>query len=461
MKRGGKVDTRARILVVDDEEVMRDSLSSWLREDGFEVDAVADGFAALKRVKQEDWDLLLVDLKMPGINGIETMKEVKKLREMTPVVIITAYATVDTAVAAMKEGAYDYIVKPFNPEEISLTIRKIVEHQNLLKENVLLRKELRKSYQFQDLISKNHKMQDIFQLVKSVAQSDSTVLIQGKSGTGKELVARAIHDCSPRKDKPFVVASCAALPEGLLESELFGHEKGAFTGAVSLKKGTFELADRGSIFLDEIGEISPKTQVDLLRVLEEKRFRRVGGTREIEVDVRVISATNRDLKEAVDKGEFREDLYYRLNVVSVQLPPLRERKEDIPLLAAHFLKKFRVKNRKDFEGISAEALNILMRYHWPGNVRELENAVERAVVVGKGGLITANDLPVQILQAETALGTSSELSLQEMEKEHIRRVLDRNKWNIKRAAEQLGINRTTLYHKMKRYGLRSVENSNS
>lgn len=442
------------MLVVDDEEVMRDSLSNWLREDGFEVDAVPDGFGALKKVKDYDWDLLLVDLKMPGLDGIETMKEVRKLKKGVPVVIITAYATVDTAVAAIKEGAYDYIVKPFNPEEISLTIRKIVEHQNLVRENILLRKELKKTYQFQDLISKSHKMQDIFQLVKNVGESDCTVLVEGESGTGKELVARAIHACSSRKANAFVVASCAALPEGLLESELFGHEKGAFTGAVSSKKGTFELADGGSIFLDEIGEISHKTQVDLLRVLEEKSFRRLGGTKEIMVDVRVISATNKDLKRAVEEGGFREDLYYRLNVVSVRLPPLRERKEDIPLLAAHFLDRFSVKSRKGFEGISEGALDALIRYNWPGNVRELENAIERAVVVGKESLITPQDLPEQILRPETAFEPSPGLSLNDMEREHIRRVLGRNQWNISRSAEQLGINRTTLYHKIKRYKLR-------
>ncbi len=311
---------KIRILVVDDEESMRDSLSEWLREDGYEVESVESGEKAIERVKKAKWTAALVDLKMPGMDGIETMREIKKIDKDLPIIIITAYATVDTAVTAMKEGAYDYIVKPFNPEEISMMLGKLVERQSLLLENIYLRKQLMRAYQFEDLVGKNKKMQEIFELIKTVADSKSTILIQGETGTGKELIARAIHNNSPRRKGPFVTLSCAALPASLLEAELFGYEKGAFTDAKTTKKGKLELAHGGTLFLDEVGDISPKTQVDLLRFLQEREFRRLGGEESIKVDVRVVAATNKNLKALVEQGKFREDLFYRLNVITIDLP---------------------------------------------------------------------------------------------------------------------------------------------
>ncbi len=441
------------ILIVDDERVMRDSLSEWLREDGYEVVAVEDGAQALEKVRKERWDVLLVDLKMPGMDGIEVLDKVKKTNKETPVIIMTAYATVDSAVEAMKKGAYDYIVKPFNPEEIGLAIRKIIAYQDLLKENIYLRQELEKKYEFRDVIGKSHKMQEVLALVKTVARSNSTILIEGESGTGKELVARAIHNSSLRNDGPFVAVSCAALPETLLESELFGHEKGAFTGAVSTKKGRFELANKGTLLLDEIGDISSKTQVDLLRVLEEKEFRRVGGTEVIKTDVRIISATNKDLKRLVEEGRFREDLYYRINVVSIQLPPLRDRKEDVPLLVQHFLRKYCIENKKEIDGLSEEAFRFLIKYDWPGNVRELENAIERAVVITKGRIVLLEDLPGPI-RAEGEFKPASNMQLREVEKEHVLNALELNNWNITRTAKILGIDRNTLSSKIKKYHIK-------
>lgn len=441
------------ILIVDDERVMRDSLSEWLREDGYEVVAVEDGVQALEKVRNERWDVLLVDLKMPGMDGIEVLDKVKKTNKEIPVIIMTAYATVDSAVEAMKKGAYDYIVKPFNPEEIGLAIRKIIAYQDLLKENIYLRQELEKKYEFKDIIGKSHKMQEVLALVKTVARSNSTILIEGESGTGKELVARAIHNSSLRSDGPFVAVSCAALPETLLESELFGHEKGAFTGAVSTKKGRFELANKGTLLLDEIGDISSKTQVDLLRVLEEKEFRRVGGTEVIKTDVRIISATNKDLKGLVEEGRFREDLYYRINVVSIQLPPLRDRKEDVPLLVQHFLRKYCIENKKEIDGLSEEAFRFLIKYDWPGNVRELENAIERAVVITKGRIVLLEDLPGPI-RAEGEFKPASNMQLREVEKEHILHALELNNWSITKTAKILGIDRNTLSSKIKKYHIK-------
>lgn len=441
------------ILVVDDERIMRDSLSDWLLEEGYEVVAVEDGARALEKVRAERWDALLVDLKMPEMDGIEVLEEVKKINQEIPVIIMTAYATVDSAVRAMKQGAYDYIVKPFNPEEIGLAIRKIVAYQDLLKENLYLRHELEKKYEFMDIIGKGHKMQEVLALVKTVAKSNSTILIEGESGTGKELVARAIHNSSLRSEGPFVAVSCAALPESLLESELFGHEKGAFTGAVARKKGRFELANTGTLFLDEIGDISPKTQVGLLRVLEEKKFTRVGGTEVFQTDVRIISATNKDLKAMVAEEKFREDLYYRINVVSILLPPLRAKKEDIPLLVQHFLKKYCIENKKEIDGLSSEASRLLMKYDWPGNVRELENVIERAVVVAKERIIVPEDLPL-LATEEGKFKPTPDMSLREVEKEHILRALESNNWNITKTAKMLGIDRNTLSSRIKKYKLK-------
>ena len=438
------------ILVVDDEEIVRSSLVDWLREDGYHAEAASDGFEALQKMKERRWDIALVDLKMPKMDGLELMERMKEMDPDIQVIIITAYATVHTAVQAMKKGAYDYLVKPFNPEEISLLIERLIQSKELAREVSFLRKELTKQYRFHDLVSKSPKMQQVFEFARTVAKSNSNILILGESGTGKELLARAIHNESPRANGPFVAVSCVALPETLLESELFGHEKGAFTDAITQKKGKFELAHGGTLFLDEIGDISPKLQLALLRVLEEREFTRVGGTQPIRVDVRIIAATNRDLKRAVDEGQFRDDLYYRLNVISIKIPPLRERREDIPLLAQHFVEKFNIELGKRVERISEEAMKKLMAYHWPGNVRELENVIERAMVITKGSVIRPEE--IQLPTEETP--PAEDKSLRAVERAHILRVLEENNWNVQRSAQILGIDRVTLYNKMKRYGIK-------
>ncbi|HSQ76751.1 MAG TPA: sigma-54 dependent transcriptional regulator, partial [Bacteroidota bacterium] len=360
------------ILVVDDEEVMRESLAAWLREDGYTVDTATSGAEAVEKSRATDFAIYFVDLKMPGgIDGIETMMEIRKIHSDASIIIVTAYATVDTAITAMKEGAQEYIVKPCNPEEISLLVGRIIKVKNLQRENSILRKKLTKQYRFHDIISKSPAMLTIFDLVRDVASLRSTVLIQGESGTGKELIARAIHYSGDRTDKPFIGVSCAALAETLLESELFGHEKGSFTGASAQRMGKFEMAQGGTIFLDEIGDISSKLQMDLLRILQERKFYRVGGTEELEVDVRVIAATNVELERAVREGKFRDDLYYRLNVISIHIPPLRNRREDIPLLTDTFIERIAPELGKEVTGITEGALRILMNHDWPGNVREL------------------------------------------------------------------------------------------
>jgi two-component system response regulator HydG len=380
-----------KILVVDDEQIVRESLANWLKEDGYQVESAESGPQALERIQSASFHIVLLDLKMPEMNGIQVLQEIKKNFSDIEVIIMTAYGSIHTAVEAIKEGAFDYIVKPFDPEEVGLLIRKILDHKNLVLENILLRQKLEEKYEFEDLIGKSAVMQNLFGLIRNVAPTQATVLITGESGTGKELVAKAIHTLSPRRYQPFIALSCGALPDTLLESELFGYEKGAFTGASHTKKGRFELADGGTLFLDEIGEISLKTQIDLLRVLQEKEFRRLGGTEVTKVDVRIISATNRDLPEAVRQGIFRSDLFYRLNVVSIPLPPLRDRKEDIPLLAKHFLKRYAIEINKKMDRLDPRALEALMNYNWPGNVRELENAVERAVVISQSRELTEKD----------------------------------------------------------------------
>ncbi|HWS16308.1 MAG TPA: sigma-54 dependent transcriptional regulator [Candidatus Methylomirabilis sp.] len=439
------------IMVVDDEEIVRESLTSWLEEDGYHVECAESGKKALELLPGRSWDLMLVDLKMPGMDGIQLMDEVRKTVPDMLVIIMTAFATVDTAVKAMKKGAYDYFVKPFNPDDISLTIRKIVDHRKLVQENLFLRKELKKQYKLRDMISKNEKMLEIFDLARTVARSSSTVLIQGESGTGKELLARAIHDESPRMDAPFISVSCASLTESLLESELFGHEKGAFTGATILKRGKLELAQDGTLFLDEIGDISLKLQMDLLRVLEQREFRRVGGSDLIAIGSRILAATNRDLTKAIAEGRFRADLYYRLNVISIHIPPLRDRREDIPLLVEHFVEKFNIEMGKEIRGVSEGALRIMLDNDWPGNARELRNVVERAMVVTKGNLITEADISLPSSGPGANPGTKS---LEEIEKEHIRLVLNENHWNIVRSAHTLEIDRVTLYNKIRKYGLK-------
>jgi DNA-binding NtrC family response regulator len=445
---------KGRILVVDDEPIMRDSLCAWLQEDGFQVEALETGQDAAKAIQGQIYDVILLDLKLPDMDGLEVLRLCKQTQPNTPVMVITAYASVDTAIRAMKEGAYDYLTKPFNPEEVSLTINNLIKHKALQRENIFLRLQLERRYDHHSIISKSHKMERIFELISTIADTRSTVLIQGESGTGKELIARAIHYESKRAHHPFVSISCAALVDTLLESELFGHERGAFTDAKALKRGKFELADGGTLFLDEIGEISPKLQLNLLRVLQEREFHRVGGERSIRVDVRVIAATNRDLEQMVREGKFREDLYYRLNVITINVPPLRERKEDIPILVDHFIEKFNFESGKNVEGISEEALEILLEHNWPGNVRELENIIERAVIINKGGIIQPRDLPPQLVRRRKAPSSNPQsMTLQEMERQHIKNVLEENDWNIQRSAKILGIDRSTLYAKIRRYGL--------
>src|SRR3954470_19425599 len=380
------------ILVVDDEEVMCESMAAWLREDGYHVDTAPNGQKAVELARPTDYAICFVDLKMPGgMDGIETMMEIHRVRPEASIIIITAYATVDTAIQAMKEGAQEYIVKPCNPQEISMLVSRILKLKKLQSENAILRKKLTRQYKHHDIITKNPRMQEILELTQDIASLRSTVLIRGESGTGKELVARAVHFSGNRAEKPFIAVSCAALTETLLESELFGYEKGAFTGATAQAKGKFEMASGGTIFLDEIGDISPKLQADLLRVLQERSFYRVGGSREVQVDVRVIAATHKNLQQMVVDGAFREDLFYRLNVIEIRIPPLRERREDVPLLAHHFLERLSHELGKDIGDFSEGALKVLMDHNWPGNVRELENAVERAVVTCRGRALTEDD----------------------------------------------------------------------
>jgi DNA-binding NtrC family response regulator len=441
------------ILVVDDEEVMCESMAAWLREDGYRVDTAPNGQSALELAKSTDYAICFIDLKMPGgMDGIETMMEIHRLRPEASIIIITAYATVDTAIQAMKEGAQEYIVKPCHPQEISMLVSRILKLKKLQSENAILRKKISRHYRHRDIITKNPRMEEILALTRDIASLRSTVLICGDSGTGKELIARAIHYSGERAEKRFVSVSCAALTETLLESELFGHEKGAFTGAEGQTKGKFELADGGTIFLDEIGDISPKLQADLLRVLQERRFYRVGGTEEVSVDVRVIAATNKNLAEEVQQGRFRDDLYYRVNVLEIRIPPLRERREDIPLLAEHFVERIASELGKDITGISGGALKLLIEHDWPGNVRELENVIERAIVTSHDGTLVESDFTW--LNQRSSPGQSWEVPdvpLAEMERRVILAALERKRGNVRDAAASLGIDRSTLYDKLKRY----------
>ena len=440
----------ARVLVVDDEPMVCLSLCNWLQEENYFARAAEDGPKAVNAVREENWDIILLDLRMPGMDGMEVLKKIKEIAPQSVVIMMTAYASIPSAVEAMKEGAYDYIVKPLDVEQLTLMLKRIVEHQQLITENILLRKRLTEQYEFEDIIGRSETMQKVFEMIKAVTDTNATVLITGETGTGKELVARAIHSNSPQRYGPFVATSCGALPETLLESELFGYEKGAFTGADRTKKGRFELANGGTLFLDEVGDISLKTQIKLLRVLQERSFCRLGGTDHIEVDVRLISATNRDLLTAIEESTFRSDLYYRLNVVSIHLPPLRERKEDIPLLAAHFINKYNVEFNKKFDRVERKAMDLMTNYHWPGNVRELENVIERAIVIDQGPEVKVNHLPfcnIEMSPVEEAQ------TLQDVERLHIEKMLVRHDWNIAKTARLLEIDRTTLHKKIKKFGL--------
>jgi len=438
-------------MVVDDELIVRESLSGWLKMDGYAVETAASAEDALDLLKKQRFNVMFLDNKMPGMDGLELLDRLKEEEPDMAVIMITAYGSIDGAIKAMKNGAYDYLLKPFDPNEIGLLIQKVIDYQGLAEENIILKDQIREKNRLESLIGQSKAMQNVFNLILDVAEAESNILITGETGTGKELVAKAIHTQSPRAYGPFIAVNCGAFTEHLLESELFGHEKGAFTDAVFAKKGRFELAQGGTLFLDEVGVISMKMQIDLLRVLEEKSFYRVGGTQPIEADFRILSATNRELGQAIQESIFRQDLYYRLNVITIHVPPLRERKEDIPLLANHFLRRFAKDLNKPFDNISRDALDEMMLYDWPGNVRELENAIERAVVVGRGRTIQAENLP---FYKEKPSYTPKDGTLKEVEKGHIIEVLEETRWNISKAASTLGIDRVTLYNRIKKYGLK-------
>ena len=438
------------ILVVDDEFSVRDSLTKWFKEYGYNVDSAADATETLKKMLPGKWDIILLDIKLPGMDGIELQQKIKAIDPNTTIIMITAYASVDTAVKSLKEGAYDYVTKPVDPDYLSHLISKAITQKNLLSENLQLKERIQELYEIDQIVGQSPAMLKVFELIKAVAPTDTTVMIRGESGTGKELIARAIHSNSPRRFFPIITINCGGLTEGLAESEFFGHEKGAFTGAIYRRKGKLEMANQGTVFLDEVGTIDPKTQTDLLRVIETKQFTRVGGNEVIKVDFRLICATNRDLELAVKEEKFREDLYYRLNVFSISIPPLRERRSDIPLMANHFLKKLTANMNKPITGFSPEAMELLKNYDWPGNVRELRNAVERAVVVVKEPLITADKLPIP----SVAKVMPQDQSLEAVEKAHIQNILEQMEGNITHAAQILGIDRATLYNKIEKYGLR-------
>jgi DNA-binding NtrC family response regulator len=437
------------ILIVDDEESVRDSLSNWFTDDGYHVRCAENAKKALSILESENYDIILADLKMPGMDGLELLRRIKALNKESIVIVITAFATVDTAVKALKDGAFDYVTKPFDPDDLSHLIRNASKQISLKEENENLKRKVVSLENVEDLIGNSESMRKVLKEVESVAQTNSSVIITGESGTGKELIARAIHFNSHRKFYPLVSVHCGALTESLLESELFGHEKGAFTGALFNRKGRFEMADSGTIFLDEIATISQKMQIELLRVLETKSFMRVGGNKEITSDFRVICATNRDLKRMVEKGTFREDLFYRLNVVNIHVPPLRERTEDIPLLIDYFIKKYCTSMNRPPVTIDPPALRRLEEYPFPGNIRELENMIERAIVIGNGKKICLKDLPI----GKEVLDNSIE-SLNDFEKTFIQQILNKYSWNISRAAKALKVDRVTLYNKIKKHGLK-------
>ncbi len=440
------------LLIVDDELHVRESLGHWFTEDGYEVATASSGKEALAVLGRQHFDVVITDIKMPGMDGIELQRHIHETDPDVAVLVITAYASVSTAVQALKDGAYDYLVKPFDPEELSRVVEKACEKIRLAEENVALKQQIASAAP-KLIIGASREMQRVMELVESVAATDATVLVRGESGTGKELVARLIHMQSPRAFGPLVAVNCGALPEGILESELFGHEKGSFTGAAGQRKGKLELADGGTLFLDEIGEIPAKVQVELLRALEDHKITRVGGTQEIKIDFRVICATNRDLEEAVRQGTFREDLYYRINVFEIDIPPLRDRPEDILPIAEHFLEKFSSAMGRRVTGLSPSARMMVLKYQWPGNVRELANAIERALVVCRGKEIEPQHLPILSRSTSQDGGDPDDLSMQAIEKKHILRVLKLNEFNVTHTAKALEIDRVTLYNKMRKYGI--------
>ncbi|MEO0124386.1 MAG: sigma-54 dependent transcriptional regulator [candidate division WOR-3 bacterium] len=442
------------ILVCDDEDFQRELLAGFLKNLGHSVTTAAHGKEAIEKSRTLSFDLAILDLKMPEIDGIETMRQMKSIDPQTHFIILTGFGTIESAVQAIKLGAYDYLNKPIDLNKLEMLIKRIYEEQITQQEIAVLKEQIEERFNFDEFVGESPKMKEILSLIPRIARSDASVLILGESGTGKELIARLIHEASSRKNRNFIPISCAALPETLIESELFGYERGAFSGAEKRKFGKFELADKGTLFLDEIGDLPLTVQVKLLRVLQEFTFERLGSNVPIKVDVRLICATNQDLKQKISEGKFREDLYYRINVVTINIPPLRERKEDIKPLVDHFLKKFAKLGRKPVKGITKEALNNLLRYDWPGNVRELENVIERALVLSRGELIGPEDVPLQ--SQESAKTTDSDL-LAEVEKNHITKILEKTNWNLSEAARKLGIHRNTLRLKIKEFNLKEPE----
>ncbi|MCK4224102.1 MAG: sigma-54-dependent Fis family transcriptional regulator [candidate division Zixibacteria bacterium] len=461
--------TKAKILVVDDEEIVLKSCRKILEGGGHQVFCALSGQEAFELLEKEPIDIVITDIKMPGMDGMQVLEKVKEKYPDILVIMITGYSTVQSAVQAMKLGAFDYIPKPFTPDEVLIVVEKALEKKSLIFENIYLRKELEAKYGFDNIIGSSPKMQEVYKLIRKVAPTDSTVLIRGESGTGKELIARAIHFNSPRKQKPFVPVDCGVLAQELLESELFGHVKGSFTGAIVTKPGLFEIADGGSIFLDEIGDVNPNFQSKLLRAIQEREFTPVGGVKPKKVDLRFIVATNKDLEKMVEEKQFREDLFYRLNVISITVPPLKERKDDIPLLAYHFLKKYAIEMKKDIKSISVDAMNMLIAYSWPGNVRQLENVIERAIVMAEADTITTEHLPFVVgaemahpdtpipKTAEELKGAKKKLretAVGSVEKSFLLDALTRNDWNITKSAKDVGMQRPNFQALMRKYNIR-------
>ncbi len=449
---------KPRILVVDDESSHRQMIEAVLSAEGYEISQADDGQTAIVAVEDRFYDLVIMDIRMPKISGIEALKKIKAISPGIPIIIMTAYASVGTAVEALKAGAYDYLIKPLDIEELKILVAKALRFRQLEQENVYLKERLNDRFDFSKILGRSPAMNSLFETMALVAPSEATVLIVGDSGTGKELIASAVHQNSPRKDRPLIKVNCAALPETLLESELFGHEKGAFTGAIARKQGRFQLAHKSSIFLDEIAEMAPATQAKILRVLQEREFEPVGSSQTFKVDTRIIAATNKNLEEEIKAGRFREDLYYRIKVVTLVVPPMRERRDDIPLLADFFLKQYAEKNKRPIKGFTPRAVDLLMRYDWPGNVRELENVVERAVIMARGDMITPLEFPdvLQDLDEEakaSPLALTAGRSLKEVEKVMILRTLEETGGNRTHAARSLGISRRTLQLKLKEYGI--------
>ena len=447
------MDEKMHIMIVDDEMIVRESFYHWFTKSGHLAETAASGFEALEKLNEIAFDLLFVDIKMPGMDGLELLEKIKADYPETMVIIITAYGSIESAVKAMKIGASDYLLKPFRPEQLSLALEKIIQQKNLTEEYNYLKGCLEKMTRFDNIIGQSEAMKRVFELIPEIAESDASILLTGETGTGKELVAKAIHAKSRRSQKPFIAINCGAIPDSLLESELFGHQKGVFTGANHARKGFLEVVSGGTLFLDEIGDISPKMQIDLLRVLEDKTITPLGSRDAKTVDFRLISATRQNLEEETRAGRFREDFFYRINVIHIHIPPLRERKSDIPLLLRHFLKKYSQETAKRVDRVSADTLDLLKVYTWPGNVRELENAVERAVVLSRSRTLRTGDF--DFLQSKPGISKRNP-TLKEVENNYIAQVLEENNWNVTKASGILGINRVTLHKKMKRLGLKNV-----